>query len=100
MPCVLKVDRRLKQDILNQPAHIQLQIGTDLLALQTDPLPADRQDLDGPYGYVHQLPCGVYVSWELLGNDTDILHLILTGICHNVTVRILAACTDSPAKPK
>ncbi len=98
MSCVLDVDPRLKADILHQLSSIRDEIGRDLLALQDDPLPVDRADLTRPYGYFHQLPCGYYVSWELTGDEQDLLHLILTGTCRNVTVRILGAGTDSPSQ--
>jgi hypothetical protein len=96
MSCVLDVDRRLKADILHHSSRVRDEIGSDLLALQDDPLPADREDLTRPYGYFHKLPCGYYVSWELTGEEDNLLHLILTGTCQNVTVRILGADTDSP----
>jgi hypothetical protein len=96
MSCVLDVDRRLKADILSCDSEVRNQIGADLLALDDNPLPADRQDLDGPNSYYHQLACGYFVSWELIGESADILHLIATGTCRNLTIRILGAGADSP----
>jgi len=98
MSCVLDVDRRLKADILGHSDNIRDEIGNDLLALQNDPLPLDRADLTRPYGYFHQLPCGYYVSWELTGDDEDLLLLLLTGTFHNIPVRILGAGTESPTE--
>jgi hypothetical protein len=98
MSCVLDVDRRLKADILGHSDNIRDEIGNDLLALQNDPLPLDRADLTRPYGYFHQLPCGYYVSWELTGDDEDLLLLLLTGTFHNIKVRILGAGTESPTE--
>jgi hypothetical protein len=96
MPCTLDVDRRLKADILRCTSAVRNQIGADLLALQDNPLPPDRHDLDRPNGYYHQLPCGYFVSWELVGDTEDILHLIASGACRNLTIRILGAGADSP----
>jgi len=95
MSCVLDVDRHLKRDILDQLSEVRDEIYRDLLALQDNPLPADRADLKRPYGYFHRLPCGYYVSWELIGKEEDILHLILTGACRNITIRILGAGKDT-----
>jgi hypothetical protein len=96
MSCLLDVDRRLKADILHRASEVRNQIGADLLALQDNPLPRDRMDLDRPNGYYHRLPCGYFVSWELIGSTADILHLITTGVCRNLTIRILGAGEDSP----
>jgi hypothetical protein len=96
MSCVLDVDRRLKADILACTREVIDQIGADLLSLQDDPLPPDRKDLDRPNGYYHQLPCGYYISWELIGKSADIVHLIAIGTCQNLTIRILGAGPDSP----
>jgi hypothetical protein len=95
MPCPLDVDRGLKRDILDLPHGIRQEIGNDLVALQTDPLPADRQDLT-PGAYFHQLPCGYFVSWELIGEQEDILNLFSGELCHNLTIRILGVGADSP----
>ncbi|HSY37559.1 MAG TPA: hypothetical protein VK814_17530 [Acidobacteriaceae bacterium] len=97
MSCVVDVARPLKAEILHYSPKVRNEIGSDLLALQEDPLPADRADLTRPYGYFHQLPCGYYVSWELIGDQQDLLLLILTGTCRNITVRILGAGEDPPA---
>lgn len=96
MACTLDVDRRLKGDILHASSAVRDEIGKDLLALQENPVPADRKDLGRPNGYFHRLPCGVYVSWELIGDERDIVSLILTGICRGITVRVLGAGTESP----
>jgi len=96
MSCTLDVDRSLKADILSCSPEVRNQIGADLLALQDDPLPPDRADLDGPNAYYHRLPCGYYVSWELIGETADIGHLIGTGTCRNLTIRILGAGPDAP----
>ena len=96
MPCIWEVDRRLKADILSFPGAVRDEIGADLLALQDYPLPADRQDLDHPNGYYHQLPCGYFVSWELIGETEDILHLITFGACRNLKIRILGAGASAP----
>lgn len=96
MPCILKVDRRLKAEILSFPGAVRDEIGADLLSLQDNPLPADRQDLDHPNGYYHQLRCGYFVSWELIGETEDILRLITLGACRNLTIRILGAGASSP----
>lgn len=94
MRCAVQVDRHLKADILD--FEMRDEIGGDLLALQNNPLPADRVDLGRSYGYFHRLSCGYYVSWELIGQQEDIFHLILTGTCRNITIRILGAGRDSP----
>jgi hypothetical protein len=96
MSCLLDVNRRLKADIVHCTSEVRLQIGADLLALQNNPLPPDREDLDRPNGYYHRLPCGYYVSWELIGETGDIVHLITTGGCRNLTIRVLGAGADSP----
>jgi hypothetical protein len=95
MLCVLNVDRKLKRDILRLSHRLRQEIGDDLLALQNDPLPADREDLS-PGAYFHKLPCEYFVSWELIGDQEDILDLFSGEPCHNLTIRILGVGPDSP----
>lgn len=98
MPCVWDIDLHFERDILRLPPGAKQEVAHDLVALQDDPLPRDRADLGRPYGYFHQLPSGYYVSWELLGEEADLVHLILTGVCRNITIRFLGVGTDSPGK--
>jgi len=85
MSCRLEVDTALKQDILDCNPAARRQIGEFLLALQENPLPKDRQ-LMGDSAFYVQLPCGFYVSWEMIGNQ---MHLALTGETKGLLVRIL-----------
>ena len=95
MLCALDVDLHLERDILGLPHDELYEIGGDLLALQENPLPADREDL-APGAYFHQLPCGYFVSWELIGEQEDILDLLGGDPCRNLIIRILGVGTDSP----
>jgi hypothetical protein len=95
MPCRVQVDHELQEGILDLDATARRQIGEFLLALQEDPLPEERQALVRitPIAYFVQLPCGFYVSWEIVG---DMLSLALTGKTDGVLVRILGVARDRP----
>lgn len=89
MPCRVQVDHELEEEILDLDPHARRQIGDFLVALQNDPLPQERQTLARKISlpaYFIQLPCGFYVSWEIVG---DVLSLALTGKSKAVLVRIL-----------
>jgi hypothetical protein len=96
MPSRVKVDHELQEEILDLDAYSRRQIGDFLVALQDDPLPQDRQALARKIGvpaYFVQLPCGFYVSWEIVG---DLLPLALTGKTKALLVRILGVNRDRP----
>jgi hypothetical protein len=82
--------------ILDLDATARFQIGAFLVALQHDPLPAERQALarktNVPAFFV-QLPCGFHVTWEIVGN---LLPLALTGKATGLLVRILGIDRDRP----
>ena len=88
MSCILKVDRRLKADILHFPSACANRLAPTSSRFRTIPC--------RPNGYYHQLPCGYFVSWELIGETEDILHLIASGACRNLKIRILGAGASSP----
>jgi hypothetical protein len=92
MSCKLKVATELKQDILECNAGARRRIGDFLLALQKNPLPKNRQEMGDGAFYV-QLPCGFYVSWEIIGN---MLQLALTGEAKGLVVRILGVARSQP----
>jgi len=96
MPCRVQVDRELQEVILDLDATSRRQIGDFLLGLQEDPLPEERQLLIRitNVAYFVQLPCGFYVSWEIVG---DMLSLALTGKTNGLLVRILGVVRDAPS---
>jgi hypothetical protein len=96
MSCQLDVATELKQDILACNAAARRQIGDFLMALQENPLPADRHKLGrakDDFAFYVQLPCGFYVSWEIIG---DLMHLVLTGETRGLLVRILGVARVRP----
>jgi hypothetical protein len=96
IPSRVQVDHELQEEILDLDAYARRQIGDFLLALQDDPLPQDRQALARKISipaYFVQLPCGFYVSWEIVG---DLLPLALTGKTKALLVRILGVNRDRP----
>jgi hypothetical protein len=92
MPCKVEVDTAVKADILDCDAATRRGIGDFLLALQDNPLPEGRKEM-GSAAFHIQLPCGVHVSWEVLGN---ILRLALTGQTKGILVRILGVSHVAP----
>jgi hypothetical protein len=92
MPCKVEVDMAVKADILDCDAATRREIGDFLLALQDNPLPEGRKEM-GSAAFHIQLPCGVHVSWEVLGN---ILRLALTGQTKGILVRILGVSHVAP----
>jgi hypothetical protein len=89
MSCQLDVATEVKQDILDCNAGARRQIGDFLLGLQENPLPKNRRHLGrakNDSAFYVQLPCGFYVSWEIIGN---MMHLALTGETEGILVRIL-----------
>lgn len=89
MPCKLDVDPQVEQDILDCDRKARLEIGDFLLALQDNPLPDTRHSMGGPVFYA-QLPCGFYVSWEIIG---DVLHYALTGDLRGLLIRVLGVAS-------
>ncbi len=92
MSCELDVATEVKQDILDCNQAARRQIGGFLLTLQKNPLPRNRQGM-GDGAFYLQLPCGFYVSWEVLG---DMLRLALTGDGNGIVVRILGVGREPP----
>ena len=96
MPCKLEVAIEVRQDILDCEAAGRRGIGEFLIALQEDPLPEVRNQLGyAKYGsaFYAQLPCGFYVSWEIIG---DLLHMATTGQTKEILVRILGVARVPP----
>jgi hypothetical protein len=90
----VQVDHELQEEILDLDANARREIGDFLLSLQEDPLPRERQALSrriSTAAYYVQLPCGFYVSWEIVGN---LLPLALTGKVEGLLVRILGVDRD------
>jgi hypothetical protein len=92
MSCTLDVACEVQQDILDCDAAARRQIGGFLLALQDNPLPGNRREM-GDAAFYLQLPCGFYVSWEILGS---VLDLALTGSGEGIVVRILGVARVPP----
>jgi hypothetical protein len=92
MSCLLSIATEVKEDILDCDEHVRREIGDFLLTLQANPLPQVRQEMLKNAFFV-QLPCGFYVSWEIIG---DPLHLVLTGDKKGITVRILGVSRVPP----
>lgn len=96
MACMLDVDIGLKQDILDCNAEVRRQLGDFLLALQQNPLPGNRCPLGSATqdsAFYVPLPCGFFVSWEIIGN---LMHLALTGETDGLLVRILGVGRAHP----
>jgi len=92
MPCQVDVDTAVKSDILDCDAEARRQIGDFLLLLQKNPLPEKRHPMSGASFYA-PLPCGYFVSWEILG---DVLAFALTGSTKGCMVRILGVGRKTP----
>ncbi|MGD0628338.1 MAG: hypothetical protein ABR987_03240 [Terracidiphilus sp.] len=94
MSCEIDVATELKQDILDLDRPTRRQIRAFLLALQENPLLEGRKEMGDAAFYI-QLPCGVYISWEIVGN-IDILKMVLTGKTKGMVVRILGVSNAEP----
>lgn len=96
MSCKLDVDTEVKRDILDCDADARREIGDFLLALERNPLPIGRRKLERAKNdatFYVELPCGVYVSWEIIGNQ---MHLALIGKSDGLLVRILGVARARP----
>jgi hypothetical protein len=91
MSCKVDVDTAVKADILDCGRGVRRQIGEFLLQLQDDPLPEGRVNMDGAFFYL--LPCGFFVSWEVLG---DVMKFALSGDRNRISDRILGVGRESP----
>jgi hypothetical protein len=94
MPLKLSIATEVKEDILDCNENALREIGEFLLELQPNPFPQLRLEM-GKYAFFAQLPCGFYVSWEILG---DPLHFVLSGNQKEITVRILGVSRVSPVE--
>ena len=76
------------------------EVGAFLLALQEDPLPAGRQNLDpgDMTAFWIKLKCGIYISWEIVAAFNDLLKLISGHVSPAILVRVLGFGRDVPAK--
>ena len=92
MSCEIDVATELKQDILNLDRPTRRQIRAFLFAVQENPLLEGRKEMGRAAFYI-QLPCGIYVSWEIFG---DILRMALTGETKGILVRILGVSDVAP----
>jgi hypothetical protein len=96
MSCKLHVADAVKQDILDcDPEAIQ-QIGGFLLALQENPLPKNRSEMDRGAFYC-RLRCGYYVAWEVSG---DLMRLVSTGDTRGISIRILGVGRGLPGSKR
>jgi hypothetical protein len=90
MPCDVLVADELQQDIMDCSEEACNQFAAFTRALQQNPLPLTRQRLTRKRGtenrFYVQLPCGYFLSWEVLG---DILRFTTTGNTRGIVVRIL-----------
>jgi hypothetical protein len=93
MSCRVDVDTAVKFDILGCSADARRQIGSFLQGLQENPLPAGRREMRAAAFYA-QLPCGYYVSWEIIGN---LMHHVSTGETGGLLIRILGVARMPPA---
>jgi hypothetical protein len=84
-PCRIDADAAVKQEILSCRKEVRQEIGAFLEKLQWDPLPAGRS-AKGANSFYMQLPCGIFVVWEVIGN---LLHIALHGSSDATLVRIL-----------
>jgi hypothetical protein len=91
--CKIDAEADVKRDILECSAEVREEIGGFLESLQGDPLPRERSPM-GTGAFYLQLPCGVFVGWEIVG---DLLHLVLHGPDETYLVRILGVGWDPPA---
>ena len=93
MPCKVKVDIQVQSDFLDCTSEARRQISAFLLELQDDPLPAKRQPM-GDGAFFAQLPCGYFVSWEILGNFLTMAFTRSTKTC---LLRILGIGIKAPS---
>jgi hypothetical protein len=99
VPCSIKVDRRAKRDALDIVAGNPLawaEIDLFLRALPSDPLPRNRREF-APAAFFVQLPCGVYVAWEIIG---DMVRLVTLGPSHVILVRVLGVGRQKPRRSR
>jgi hypothetical protein len=93
MPCELYIATEVKRGALEYDPDEKRAIGAFLLALQQNPLPAGRQRLNRQKkrdaAFYTQLQCGIYISWEIAGDEEDVLHMVLTGETEGIMVRVL-----------
>ena len=97
MPCRVQVDHELQEEILDLEPDARREIGDFLLVLQQDPLPEEREALVRKSripAYFVALPCGFYVTWEIIG---DQMELTLTGKTSGLLVRILGVDRVRPS---
>jgi hypothetical protein len=92
VPCKLEIASEVQQDILDCDAAARRQIGDFLLELQDNPLSKDRRALSDGSFYI-QLPCGFYLSWEIIG---DLMRFALSGKTKGLLVRILGVARVPP----
>jgi len=93
--CRMDADTEVKRQILECSDAVRREIGEFLESLQSDPLPAGRKTKDKGAFYI-QLPCGVFVIWEVIG---DLLHIVLRGPDDTILIRILDVGWQSPTAP-
>ena len=99
MPCSIKVDRRVKRDVLDIVAgnpQAWAEIDLFLRALPSDPLPRNRKEF-APAAFYVQLPCGVYVAWEIVG---DMVRLATLGPSKDILVRVLGVGRQKPRRSR
>jgi len=90
--CLIDADSAVKRDILECSAEVRREIGGFLESLQGDPLPRERKPM-GKGAFYLQLPCGIFVGWEIVG---DLFHLVLHGPDDTCLVRVLGVGWESP----
>jgi hypothetical protein len=93
--CLIDADSAVKRNILECSAEVRQEIGGFLERLQGDLLPKERKPM-GKGAFYIQLPCGIFVGWEIIG---DLLHAVLHGPDDAILVRIVGVGWESPTAP-
>jgi NADPH-dependent ferric siderophore reductase len=92
MPCHLRIDEQVQDDILACDEDAARAIGNLLERLQKNPFPRRRIEF-APNAYYIRLDCGFFVSWEIIApRSTPISLKNLDGL----VVRILGIARASP----
>jgi hypothetical protein len=94
-PCLVDADPEVKQEILDCRHAVRQEIGEFLYSLQFDPLPEGRVE-KARGAFYKQLPCGIFVVWEIVG---DLLDIALHGPDEKTLVRIIGVGWEVPPAP-
>jgi hypothetical protein len=102
MSCTVDVPTEVQQeglDIVRGDLKAKAEVGSFLFALQDNPLPAGRQQLDpnDATAFWIKLVCGIYVSWEIKASPENMMRLISGRVSPKILVRVLGFGRDKPA---